>query len=55
MSLISFWIDNRFAIRLGTCNTLLRVNTGLRGIVPWPAIVVRDPSTTMIFLLLGQG
>jgi len=55
MSLISFWIDNRFAVRLGTCNTLLRVNTGLRGIVPWPATMFRDPSATVIFLLLGQG
>jgi len=54
MSLISFQIDNRFVVKLGTCNTFLRVNTGLRGIVPWPTTVVGDPSATVIFLLLGQ-
>jgi len=48
-------MDNRFAVRLGTCSTSLRVNKWLKGIVPWPATVVRDPSTTVIFLLLGQG
>ena len=55
MSLISFQMDNKFAVRLGTCSTLLRVNEGLRGIVPYPETMVRDPSATVIFLLLGQG
>jgi hypothetical protein len=55
MFLINFQMDNRFAVRLGTCSTCLRVNKWLRGIVPWLAIVVRNPSTTVIFLLLGQG
>ena len=55
MSLISFRIDNRFAVRLGTCNTLLRVKKGLRGIVPWPATMVRDPLATVIFLTARTG
>jgi hypothetical protein len=37
--------------RLGTCNTFLKESDGLREIIPWPATMVRDPSTTVIFLL----
>ena len=55
MSLINFGMDNIFAIRLGTYSTLLRDNKGLRGIVLWPATMVKDPLTIVIFLLQGQG
>ena len=51
MSLMSFRIDSRFVVRLGTCSTLLNVKEGLKESVPWPAIEVTDPSATVIPLL----
>ena len=48
---MSFRINNRFVVRLGTCSTLLNVKEGLKESVPWPATEVTDPSDTIIFLL----
>ena len=48
-------MDKKLIARLGTCNTFLKESERLREVVPWLATMVRDPLTTMIFLLLRQG
>ena len=46
--------DTRLADNFGTWRTFVRTNDRVIWIFSKPAIVVREPSTIIIFLLLGQ-
>ena len=48
-------MDTRSVESLRTCKTFLRLKEVFTLTIPKPAIVTKDPSTIVIFLLLGHG
>ena len=46
-------MDTRLVESMGTYKTFLRLKEGFSFTIPYPAIVAKDPSAIVIFLLLG--
>ena len=54
-SWVILWMDSKLTVRLGTCNTILKMSEEEITIIFWPATVINESSATLIFLLLGHG